>query len=65
MSMKAVLVLVLGLSGIVLISVAVAVLASKYINRKKEKTDSGSHMLKKRVSAAREMVVLLPFYVAL
>lgn len=56
MSMKAVLVLVLGLSGIVLISVAVAVLASKYINRKKEKTDSGSHMLKKRVSAAREMV---------
>ncbi len=41
MSMKAVLVLVLGLSGIVLISVAVAVLASKYINRKKEKTDSG------------------------
>lgn len=56
MSVKAVLVLVLGLAGLALISIAVAVLVSRYINRKKQKPDSRSSVLKKRVSAARELV---------
>lgn len=56
MSVKAALVLALGLAGIALISIAVAVLASRYINKRRGKTDSRAEMLRRRVSAAREIV---------
>ena len=59
MSVKAVLVLAMGMAGVVLISVTVAVLVSRYINKKKQKKeekDEGSSMLKRRVSAARGIV---------
>lgn len=58
MSVKAVLVLAMGMAGIVLISVIVAVLVSRYVNKKKQKKeekDEGSSMLKRRVSAARRL----------
>lgn len=56
MSMRAVLVLVISMAGIVLISVLTAVIISKYMNRKKEKQADGGGLLEKRVSAAREIV---------
>ena len=55
MSMRAVLVLILFMAGIVLISVLLAVVISKLVKKKKEKPAEGD-LLEKKISSARQIV---------
>lgn len=55
MSMRAILVFILFMAGIVLISVLLAVVISKLIKRRKERPETGD-LLEKKVSSARQIV---------
>ena len=55
MSTRAVLVLILLMAGIVLISVLLAVVISRLVNKKKEKPIEGN-LLEKKISSARQIV---------
>lgn len=56
MSVKAVLVLILFMAGIVLISVLLAVVISRLVKKKKENQTDGGDLLERKVSAARQIV---------
>ena len=56
MSVKAVLVLILFMAGIVLISVLLAVAISRLVKKKKENQGDGGDLLERKVSAARQIV---------
>ena len=56
MSVKAVLVLILFMAGIVLISVLLAVAISRLVKKKKENQADGGDLLERKVSAARQIV---------